>query len=215
MSSKRKFSYPTDEEDAVIRRGIAVDPDSRKLSDEEFERLRPFEAVMAKRCAGRPPAEFANEMADVVKAKVRVGEYANESDDARDEPHALLTRNCAVGRWVREQAGPAYDKLKADPSRAVTADHVRARLASPWSSARKEAADTSNVDTRTRRVTKAGTNLFAELGFESEEANGYQEQFRAKTVAVRSNARGGATKGQERDIPAATRPACTFGECDD
>lgn len=30
--------------------------------------------------------------------------------------------------WLREEVGPAYDALKADPSRAVTADQVRSRL---------------------------------------------------------------------------------------
>ncbi len=45
-----------------------------------------------------------NEMADVVKSKVRAGEYASESEVIRDG-------------------------LRADPSRAVTPDQVRARLA--------------------------------------------------------------------------------------
>lgn len=30
--------------------------------------------------------------------------------------------------WLRKEVGPAYDALKADPSRAVTADQVRSRL---------------------------------------------------------------------------------------
>lgn len=32
--------------------------------------------------------------------------------------------------WLHEKAGLAYDALKADPARAVTADQVRERLAS-------------------------------------------------------------------------------------
>lgn len=70
-----------------------------------------------------------NEMADVVKAKVRSGEYATESEVIRDGLRALMARDRAVEGWLREQVGPACDALKADPSRAVTADHVRARLA--------------------------------------------------------------------------------------
>ena len=70
-----------------------------------------------------------NDMADVVKAKVRTGEYASESEVIRDGLRALLARDRAVESWLRDQVGPAYDALKADPSRAVTMDEVRARLA--------------------------------------------------------------------------------------
>lgn len=69
------------------------------------------------------------EMADVVKAKVRAGEYASESEVIRDGLRALIARDRAVETWLHDQVGPAYDALKADPSRAVTVDQVRARLA--------------------------------------------------------------------------------------
>lgn len=65
MSSKRKLVHPTDEEDASIQRGIAADPDTRELSDEEFKRLRPFGEVMAKRRAGRPPLESPKEQISI------------------------------------------------------------------------------------------------------------------------------------------------------
>ncbi len=70
-----------------------------------------------------------NDMADVVKAKVRAGEYASESEVIRDGLRALMARDRAVESWLHNQVGPAYDALKADPSRAVSADQVRARLA--------------------------------------------------------------------------------------
>ncbi|MHB8248247.1 MAG: ribbon-helix-helix domain-containing protein [Acidithiobacillus sp.] len=70
-----------------------------------------------------------NEMADVVKAKVAAGEYATESEVIRDGLRALMARDRAVENWLHEQVRPAYDALKADPSRAVTVDQVRARLA--------------------------------------------------------------------------------------
>jgi Arc/MetJ-type ribon-helix-helix transcriptional regulator len=68
-------------------------------------------------------------MAEVVKAKVQTGEYATESEVIRDGLRALLARDRAVESWLHNQIGPAYDALKADPSRAITADQVRARLA--------------------------------------------------------------------------------------
>ena len=70
-----------------------------------------------------------NEMVDVVKAKVRTGEYASESEVIRDGLRALMARDRAVESWLQQQVGPAYDALKAEPSRAVTLDQMRARLA--------------------------------------------------------------------------------------
>ena len=70
-----------------------------------------------------------NEMAEAVRTKVRTGEYASESEVIRDGLRALLARDRAVETWLQEQVGPAYDALKADPSRAVTPAQVRARLA--------------------------------------------------------------------------------------
>ena len=76
------------------------------------------------------------EMADVVKTKVRTGEYATESEGIRDGLRALLARDRAVESWLQGQVGPAYDALKADPSRVVSANQVRARLADEHSKAR-------------------------------------------------------------------------------
>ena len=70
-----------------------------------------------------------NEMANMVKAKVQAGEYATESEVIRDGIRALLARNRAVENWLHQHVGPAYDALKADPSRAVAVDRVRDRLA--------------------------------------------------------------------------------------
>ena len=69
------------------------------------------------------------EMAEAVKAKVEAGEYATESEVIRDGLRALLARDRAVESWLRDQVGPAYDALKADPSRALSAEQVRALLA--------------------------------------------------------------------------------------
>jgi len=49
---KRDIIWPTDEEEAEINAGIAADPDTYELTDEEFKRLRPM---------GRPKAEITKE----------------------------------------------------------------------------------------------------------------------------------------------------------
>ena len=70
-----------------------------------------------------------NEMADVVKSKVAAGEYATESEVIRDGLRALIARDDAIENWLHDQVGAAYDALKADPTRIVTVDQVRGRLA--------------------------------------------------------------------------------------
>ena len=70
-----------------------------------------------------------HEMADAVRAKVAAGEYATESEVIRDGLRVLLARDRAVEDWLRNDVAAAYDALKADPSRAVGVDAVKARLA--------------------------------------------------------------------------------------
>lgn len=70
-----------------------------------------------------------NEMAEAVKAKVQTGEYASESEVIRDGLRALIARDKAVESWLQNHVGAAYDALKADPSRAIAVNSLRARLA--------------------------------------------------------------------------------------
>ncbi len=79
------------------------------------------------------------EMADAVKSKVAAGEYASESEVIRDGLRVLMARDRAVENWLHKQVGPAYDALKADPSRAITVDQVRARLAAEHKTAKAKA----------------------------------------------------------------------------
>jgi antitoxin ParD1/3/4 len=70
-----------------------------------------------------------NEMAEIVRAKVEAGEYATESEVIRDGLRALLARERIMEEWLRHSVAPAYDALKANPSRARSAKQVRATLA--------------------------------------------------------------------------------------
>ena len=49
--------------------------------------------------------------------------------DGLNELRALQARDRAVEHWLITQVGPVYDALKEDPTRAVTLDSVRSRLA--------------------------------------------------------------------------------------
>ena len=80
-----------------------------------------------------------NEMAEAVRAKVAAGEYATESEVIRDGLRVLLARDRAVEDWLRKDVAAAYDKLKADPSRAVAVGAVKARLAAAHEKATKKA----------------------------------------------------------------------------
>lgn len=60
-----------------------------------------------------------NEMADMVRAKVESGAYASESEVIREGLRFLQERDAAVERWLREEVAATFDRMKADPSRAI------------------------------------------------------------------------------------------------
>lgn len=70
-----------------------------------------------------------NEMAQMVKSKVSSGEYASESEVIRDGLRALQARDKALESWLNTEGVAAYDKLKADPDRAVSVNEIRQHLA--------------------------------------------------------------------------------------
>ena len=73
-----------------------------------------------------------HEMADMVRAKVDAGDYASESEVIREGLRALAARDRALEAWLSQGVAPVYDRLTADPSRAVSSEEVRARLSQPW-----------------------------------------------------------------------------------
>lgn len=68
------------------------------------------------------------DMAESLRAKVRSGEYASESEVIREGLRRLLARDAAVEAWLRYEVGNAYDALKQDPSRAISAADVRQQV---------------------------------------------------------------------------------------
>ena len=73
-----------------------------------------------------------DEIADLVRAKVSSGEYASESDMVQDGLESLLGHDAALESWLTDTVGPAYDRLRAEPERGVSIEHVRARIESLW-----------------------------------------------------------------------------------
>ncbi|WP_026869696.1 type II toxin-antitoxin system ParD family antitoxin [Inquilinus limosus] len=65
-----------------------------------------------------------NEMAEMVRAKVASGEYASESEVIRDGLRALQARDQALEKWLRTEVAAAYDEMKADPSKGISAEEV-------------------------------------------------------------------------------------------
>jgi putative addiction module CopG family antidote len=77
------------------------------------------------------------EMADMIRTKVRSGEYASESEVIRDGLRALQARDKAVENWLRRDVAPTYDAMKANPRRGLSAKSVRASLAAEHKKAGK------------------------------------------------------------------------------
>jgi putative addiction module CopG family antidote len=69
-----------------------------------------------------------NEMAAVVRAKVASGEYASESEVIREGLRALNARERALNDWLTHQALPSYDAYRADPSKGILLEEVRATI---------------------------------------------------------------------------------------
>ncbi len=77
---------------------------------------------------------LTHEMAQMVRAKVESGEYASESEVIRDGLRSLQLQERALESWLREQAVPAYDAIKAHPESAVSVEEVRASLTAAYNS---------------------------------------------------------------------------------
>jgi antitoxin ParD1/3/4 len=68
------------------------------------------------------------DMADAVEQKIKSGAYASVSEVMRDGIRALLEREAAVERWLREEVAAGHAEYLADPSKAVPADEVLMRI---------------------------------------------------------------------------------------
>jgi antitoxin ParD1/3/4 len=69
-----------------------------------------------------------HDMAEAVEEKIKSGAYASVSEVVRDGMRALLERDAAVERWLREEVVPGHAEYLADPSKGVPAGEVLGRI---------------------------------------------------------------------------------------
>jgi len=70
------------------------------------------------------------DMAEAVERKVKLGAYASVSEVLRYGVRALLDRDAAVERWLREEVVPGHRDHLADPTKAMPTDAVPQRIKS-------------------------------------------------------------------------------------
>jgi antitoxin ParD1/3/4 len=68
------------------------------------------------------------EMADAIERKIESGAYASVSEVMRDGVRALLERDAALERWLREEVVAGHNEYLTDPSKGIPADAVLARV---------------------------------------------------------------------------------------
>jgi antitoxin ParD1/3/4 len=72
-----------------------------------------------KRTFSLPPRQ-----AKFIDAQVRAGTYASASEVVRAGLRALQERDAAIEHWLKSEAVPVYDAMKADPKRGLPAEKV-------------------------------------------------------------------------------------------
>ncbi len=68
------------------------------------------------------------EMAEVIENKIKLGGYASVSEVVRDGVRALMERDAAVERWLREEVVAGHREYLADTSKGVPAEQVLSRI---------------------------------------------------------------------------------------
>jgi antitoxin ParD1/3/4 len=78
-----------------------------------------------------------HEMARMIKEKVTSGQYASESEVIREGLRALLERDAAVERWLRDEVSRRITEVAESPNAVIPIEDVLARVKAD---ARKSAA---------------------------------------------------------------------------
>ena len=79
-----------------------------------------------------------HDMAEAVESKIKSGAYASVSEVVRDGVRALLERDAAVERWLREEVVPGHQEYLRDPSKGVPADAILGSIKARRASRKKQ-----------------------------------------------------------------------------
>lgn len=69
-----------------------------------------------------------HDMAEAVERKIQPGAYSSVSEVMRDGVRALMERDAAVERWLREEVISGHAEHLAEPSKAIPAEDVLPRI---------------------------------------------------------------------------------------
>jgi putative addiction module CopG family antidote len=69
-----------------------------------------------------------HDMAELVERKINSGAYASVSEVMRDGVRALIEREAAVERWLREEVVAGHAEYLADPSKSIPVEEVLSRI---------------------------------------------------------------------------------------
>jgi len=69
-----------------------------------------------------------HDMAEVVENKIKSGTYASVSEVVRDGVRALLERDAAVERWLREEVVAGHAEYLENPTKGIPANAIFDRL---------------------------------------------------------------------------------------
>jgi antitoxin ParD1/3/4 len=68
------------------------------------------------------------DIAEIVERKIRSGAYASVSEVVHDGVRALVERDAAIERWLREDVIAGHREYTVDPSSGVPAEVVLDRI---------------------------------------------------------------------------------------
>jgi antitoxin ParD1/3/4 len=72
--------------------------------------------------------ELPADLAEMVAAKVAMGDYANESEVIAEGLSHLRVEAERLEHWLRTEVVAAYDEAKANPDSCISAEEMRAEI---------------------------------------------------------------------------------------